>query len=189
MPQLAPKYYDFADNYPAEYGISKALAGQRPKLVINPIVIQPKLFDFWDEAGTLPSRVIDPVDKTEAELSRWDDTGEIEMLIGDILKNQIRIPEISKVKNFLSNYPELKEILPLVSKVTKKKFPSGKAQLSLEIDYDIESQDEQLVLFIRQDHYEEDILETIDEIRSRYSDSLIGKKAWIIVMTDFASPK
>lgn len=184
---MAEPAYDFADNYPTEYRISKDLAGQRPNLVINVIMVKQNLFDFGDNAGKISPTA--DVDKIEAELSRWDDIGEIDMLVGNTLKNGIRIPQVPKVKNYLYNFPELIEILPLVCKLTKDKFPSDKAQLSLELDSDIEGQDEQLVLFVRQDHYQENILEIIDEIRSKYSDILAGKKAWFIVMTDFASPE
>ncbi len=127
--------------------------------------------------------------KIEHSTAEREGIAEIDMLIENTLKNRIKIPEISEVKNYLYNFPELIEILPSICKVTRDEFPSDRAQLSLELDRDIEGQDEQLVLFVRQDHYEENILEIIDEIRSKYGDSLVGKKAWFIVMTDFASPE
>lgn len=187
MVEGALKFVDFPDQYSAKYEISEDLA--RPILVIRPLVVEQKFFDLGDDAGKISAITIYHADKTEVELSGWDDIGEIDMLIENTLKNRIRIPEVSKVKNYLSDFPELIEILPSVCKVTREKFPQDNAQLSLELDRDIEGQDEQLVLFVRQDHYEGNILEIIDEIRSKYSDSLVGKKAWFIVMTDFASPK
>lgn len=189
MAEPAIKYPDFADNYlPANYEIYYDV--QKTTIVVNQIVVNLCYFSVDEtSAGNISPELIGHGDETNTTLSRWGDIGEIDMLIANTLKNGIRVPEIPKVKNYLFDFPELIEILPSVCKVTREKFPLGKAQLSLELDRDIEGQDEQLVLFVRQDHYEGNILEIIDEIRSKYSDSLVGKKAWFIVMTDFASPE
>ena len=132
---------------------------------------------------------MDNVDKTDTKLNEWDDIGVIDMLIQDTLNKGIRIPEAPKLKNYLYNFPELVEILPLVCKLTREKFPPDNAQLSLEFDSDIDGKDVPLILYVRQEHYEENIMEIIDEIRSKYIDRFIGKKGWLLVTTDFASPE
>jgi len=183
---MAEPAYDLADNYP-KYGTSKDLAGQRPKLVINVMWFDPKFLDFGDNSGKISP--IANVDNIEAELSRWDDIGEIDMLVGGVLKNGIRIPEVPKVKNYLSNFPELIEILPLVCKLAKKKFPPDKAQLSLEVTKDFSGDTEFLILYVRQEQYDENIMEILDDIRSTYGEKLIGKNGWLLVTTDYCPPE
>jgi hypothetical protein len=186
MAELAVKYLDFADHY-AEYGISDDSDIPRTTLVIRPLVVDQNWLVFSDDTGKLSS--ISSPDKTEVELSGWGDIGEIDLLIENLKKEGIKIPDLHNLKSFLLDYPELIDILPSICKLTREKFSLNKAQLFLELDRDIEGQDEQLVLFVRQDHYDDNILEIIDEIRSEYSDSLVGKKAWFIVMTDYAPPR
>jgi len=187
MAEPASKYADFADPYPAKYEISEDFA--RPILVIRPLVVEQKFFDLGDDAGKISTITIYHADKTEVELSGWDESGEIDVLIGKTLKNGIRVPEVPKVKNYLSNFPELIEILPSVCKVTREKFPPDKAQLSLEVTKDFSEDTEFLILYVRQEQYDEKIMEIIDDIRSTYGEKLIGKQGWILVTTDFCPPE
>jgi hypothetical protein len=189
MAEEAQKYEDFADEYFVEYGIPDDRAVQRTTFVIMPIVVPSIYFNIgiFDEVVNMFPETIEHADKAGTKLSEWDDIGQIDMLIADILNKGIRIPEMPKLKNYLSNFPDLIEILPSVCKLTRDRFPHN-AQLSLEIDRDIQGKDE-LILYVRQDHYEEDFMDTIEDIRARYSDKLIGKKGWILVTTDFSSPE
>lgn len=189
MAERALKVEDFADQYFADYGISDDRSVQRITVVIIPIVVDLKYSGNFDETyeRKISSETIEHVDKVDAKLSEWDDIGEIDMLIADTLNKGIRIPEAPKLKNYLSNFPYLIEILLAVCNLTRERFPHN-AQLSLEFDRDIEGKDE-LILYVRQDHYDEDFMDIIDDIRARYSDKLIGKKGWLLVTTDFSSPE
>jgi hypothetical protein len=190
MAEPASKYVDFADEYPAKYEISEDFTSfPRQNLVIRPLVVDPNLFDIGDDAGKIPRITINDTDKTVAELSGWDESGAIDVLIGKTLKNGIRVPEVPKVKNYLSNFPELIEILPSVCKVTREKFPSDKAQLYLEVTKDFSEDTEFLILYVRQEQYDENIMEIIDDIRSTYGEKLIGKQGWLLVTTDFCPPE
>lgn len=186
MAEPAIKYKDFADNYPADYEIDYVV--QRTTLVINQIVVDKNYIDNFDETyeGRVLSDTIQYINATGGKLSAGDDFREIDMAIADISTKGIRIPEIPKLKNYLSNFPDLIEILSAVCNLTRERFPHN-AQLSLEIDRDIQGNDE-LILYVRQDHYEDNIMEIIDEIRTTYSHKLISKKGGLLVTTDFASP-
>jgi hypothetical protein len=170
----------------ANYGIPDDRAGQRTKLVI--IVAPSNYFSFnnVDVAGNVQPVPINQTDTTESTLRERDDIGKIDMLIADIQHKGIRIPEPPKLKYFLSNFPDIIEILPEVCNLTMERFPDN-AQLSLELDGDIGGNE--LILYIRQEYYEENIMDIIDDIRARYSERLIGKKGWLVVTTDFNSPE
>jgi hypothetical protein len=183
MPELA---YDFADNYP-NYETSKDTVYQRTTIVVHPVVSPTYLANV---GGIIEKISLTPnVDKTTGELNKWDDIWKIDKLIKDTLKKGIMIPDTHKLKDYLHNFPELIDILPSVCKLTKDKFPPPDSQISLEVDHDIEDIDQYLVLYVRQVHYADNIMEVIDEIRSNYSDSLLGERGWLLVTTDFASPE
>ena len=102
--------------------------------------------------GKISPELIGQSDETNTKLNEWDDIGEIDMLIADTLHKGIRVPEVPKVKDYLSNFPELIEILPSVCKVTKEKFPLNKAQLLLEVNKDFSEDTEFLILYVRQEN-------------------------------------
>ncbi|MGB8872714.1 MAG: hypothetical protein ACLPOQ_07375 [Desulfobaccales bacterium] len=185
MVEPAINYLDFADHYFAEYEIPDV---QRITLVISPIVVSPSYFNFGD-AGDVemsPPITIGQVDDTGAELSKWDNIAEIDMLITATRDKGIRIPETPELRNYLSNFPDIREILPEVCNLTMERF-SHNAQLSLELDPDTEGNE--LILYVRQKHYAEDFMDIIDDIRAKYRERLTGKRGWILVTTDFGSPE
>lgn len=100
----------------------------------------------------------------------------------------ILIPDQEEVSNYLIEHQDLIDLLPLVAQITRK-YIGDTHQLSISICTDPEGGESHLSLYIRMQQYSEDIFNKINAIESEYIDKLPGKSGWIIVTTDFKSPK
>lgn len=109
-------------------------------------------------------------------------------LIGVIKQLHIEVPQIEDVVTYLRQYPELSELVSQTLKASRQVF--GKlVQLSLEIYRDIETKEEYLTLYVRQNRYDPDIMKQIKKIR-RDSRSLIKTaKGRFLLTTDFRPPR
>ncbi|MHC1689058.1 MAG: hypothetical protein AB9879_15350 [Methanothrix sp.] len=108
--------------------------------------------------------------------------------IGIISQRDIKIPKIEAVSTYLKQYPELSELLNKTSKASRQTFGSG-AQLSLEIYHDIETNDEYLTLYVRQNKYDPEIMKKIKQIRRTYRSLAKDTKGRFLLTTDFRSPR
>jgi hypothetical protein len=146
--------------------------------------------------------------KESTSLSVWDPTYIIQpttrnigigiippQLILDIQKKLdslsqfgILIPNQEEVSNYLIEHQDLIDLLPLVAQITRKHI-GDTPQLSIGICTDPEGGESHLSLYIRMQHYSDDIFNKINAIESEYIDKLPGKSGWIIVTTDFKSPE
>jgi hypothetical protein len=115
-------------------------------------------------------------------------TFQIEEVLNQLHQDWIKIPKPAEVRDYLIRYPDLTNILPFVCKIARERvgiYP----ELSLEVYYDPEIEDEYLTLYVRQEHYDEDILNIIEDICAQYEGKLVGKSGWFLVTTDFRPPK
>ena len=112
----------------------------------------------------------------------------IETVLNSLQPLNILIPERAAVRNYLINYPDMADLLPLVCKLARQRV-GGETQLSLEVYCDHEIDDKHLSLYIRPEHYHEQILDMIRDIEAAYEDKVAGKSGWLLVTTDFADPK
>ena len=113
---------------------------------------------------------------------------QIEETLKHIQQDWIIIPKPAEVRDYLLRYSDLTNILPFVCKIARERvgiYP----ELSLEVYCDPEIEDEYLTLYVRQQDYDEDILDTIEDIRAQYEAKLAGKSGWLLVTTDFRPSK
>jgi hypothetical protein len=115
-------------------------------------------------------------------------TSQIEEALNKLHQDWIEIPKPAEVRDYLIRYPDLASILPFVCKVARERF-GVYPELSLEVYFDPEIEDEYLTLYVRQENYDEDILSAIEDISAQYESILMGKSGWFLVTTDFRSPK
>ena len=115
-------------------------------------------------------------------------TSQIQAVLNQLHQDWIRIPKPNYVREYLLRYPDLINILPYVSKMVRERVGLY-TQLSLEVYHDPEIEDEYLTLYIRQEHYDENILNIIEDIRTQYEEKLIGRSGWFLLTTDFRPPK
>lgn len=119
---------------------------------------------------------------------RFDLTSQIEEVLSHLQEYWITIPKPTEVRYYLIRYPDLCNILPHICKIARDQF-GIQTQLSLEIYSDPEIEDEYLTLYIRQQDYDQDILDKIEDIRAQYEAILSGKSGWFLLTTDFRPPK
>jgi len=62
------------------------------------------------------------------------------------------------------------------------------AQLSLEVYRDPEIEDEYLTLYLRQQDYDRNLLEAIEDICEEYEEELAERSGSLLVTTDFRPP-
>ncbi|MGB9720334.1 MAG: hypothetical protein ACPL28_02490 [bacterium] len=111
----------------------------------------------------------------------------IENLFNLLVSTKISIPEPAEVRNYLLVYPDMINILlPVFNKITEKFNTS--AQISLEVYEDPEINDKYLTAYIRQETYNENIMDLIDEISSECESLLANSTGWLLITTDFQSP-
>jgi len=105
---------------------------------------------------------------------------------------QVIIPNSEEVREYLHQYPDIIELVKFACEETRSRFPSS-TQLSLELYYDPEFEDEYLILYIRQEKYADDIMNIVDDIRdninSAYEYEFTTRSGELFVTTDFNFPR
>lgn len=115
-------------------------------------------------------------------------TSQIEEVLNQLHQDWIKIPKPAEVRDYLLRCSDLTNILPLVCRIARERFGMY-TQLSLEVYHDPEIEDEYLTLYVRQEHYDKGVLDTIEDICTQYEGKLAGKSGWLLVTTDFRPPK
>lgn len=100
----------------------------------------------------------------------------------------VNIPETQLIQDYFTEHPDIEEVVTLAAKSAREHFDEN-TEISLEMYYDVDSEDQYLTLYIRQDNYEEDIIEKIDQICESYESELRANSDWFLVTTDFQPPK
>ena len=115
-------------------------------------------------------------------------TSPIEEVLNKLHQDWIKIPKPAEVRAYLLRYSDLTDLLPFVCKVARERVGID-PELSLEVYHDPEIEDDYLTLYLRHEHYNEHILEIIEDIRTQYERKLVGRSGWLLVTTDFCPPK
>ncbi len=113
---------------------------------------------------------------------------EIERVIKSVTALGISVPRVNEIRNLLSKYFSLCEMILSVSKQAALAFPRP-SRLSIELYRDPEIEDSQLTLYIRQPNYAPDIMDQIDDFRDRLSNENPDCFSNLFVTTDFQLPR
>lgn len=119
---------------------------------------------------------------------KYNDPPIIEEIFDTLHGERAYISHPADIREYLLNHQNLSKLLPSIAKLIRDKF-SVDTQTSLEMFHDPEAQDSYLVFYIRQDNYEEDIMDKIDSISDIFEPSLEEMSGWLLVTTDFSPPK
>lgn len=103
----------------------------------------------------------------------------------NILGTEIKSP--SRVLDYIYRYPDVLELAQYAVDLVTEHFGHD-AKLSLEVYQDRGSQFENLVLYIRQRNYDNNIMNTIKEIRKEYGASFPKARGKFLLTTDFRQP-
>jgi hypothetical protein len=112
----------------------------------------------------------------------------IETLLLKLDKNDVKIPDSLSVKEYLTRYIDMLELVECVCFLTRGCFPPT-TELSLEVYRDPEVDDEHLSLYVRQRPYDKNLMTTLKAITATYLDELAFKSGWLSVTTDFRFPR
>jgi hypothetical protein len=115
---------------------------------------------------------------------------DITSAIGDSYRVEfaiVKIPNPSEVADYLYDHLDMGWVLLVACQAACDTF-ENEAQLCLEVYRDPEIDDKYLVLYVRQEHYEADILDKIDSASAKYEKELVGKSGWFLLTTDFRPP-
>lgn len=83
----------------------------------------------------------------------------------------VAVPNQQAVECYLADHAALQALLPLICERVRAEF-GGDAELSLELYRDPEVEDRYLTLYVRQDQYEANIVERLDQLSEQFADEL-----------------
>ena len=99
------------------------------------------------------------------------------------LARQVRIENPNLIREYLSQFTGLLDVIPKAVNAAKKHFPE--AQLVIDVYQDPEIADCYLVLYIRLKHYDDSVIERLEKAETKFLNHLVNKRGWIQLTTDF----
>lgn len=128
---------------------------------------------------------------TTHERDAYDEDGSgitpcIERTLSYLRSLNIEIPQPDRIRDYLTYHSDMIYLLSDISEMARLKFRT-RAQLSIELNRDPED-DEYLILYVRQDYYDESVMKRIKQIREEYGSELAYLSGWLLLTTDFCPP-
>ena len=96
-------------------------------------------------------------------------------------------PHPGEVVDYLVQNPGLYDVVMYACSMTVEEF-GGTSEIILDIFHDSENNDRYLTLYVRQERYEDNIIEKMDRICDRYEPSLKDLSGWLLLTTDYRPP-
>lgn len=93
-------------------------------------------------------------------------------------------PNPGAVIGYLLQNPSLYDVVLYACILTEEEFGQS-AQVMLDLYNDPEVDDQYITIYIRQEHYADDIMDRIDVICNEYEEALRNTSGWLLVTTDF----
>jgi hypothetical protein len=105
----------------------------------------------------------------------------------EYLARKVRIEDPNLIREYLSQFTGLLDVIPEAVNAAKKQFPE--AQLVIDVYQDPEIADCYLVLYIRLKHYDDSVIERLEKAEAEFLSHLVSKRGWIQLTTDFREPE
>jgi len=103
------------------------------------------------------------------------------------LARKVRIENPNLIREYLSQFTGLLDVIPEAVNAAKKQFPE--AQLVIDVYQDPEIADCYLVLYIRLKYYDDSVMERLEKAEAEFLSHLVSKRGWIQLTTDFREPE
>ena len=103
-------------------------------------------------------------------------------------ETDIVIPNPAEAERYLGEHAELRSALPQICQRVREEFGPD-AELLLELYRDPEIDDRYLTLEVRQERYDSNIIERLDQISGEFADELEPCSGQILLTTDFGRPR
>jgi len=113
---------------------------------------------------------------------------EIEEILLSLRLNRMQTRKLDDLASYLARFPDLAQFLIPISRRLGSLF-SRETQFEMEYYYDPETEEEYVIIFVRQSVYEEDIMELLERISAEYDDFLSKSDGWLLITTDFQPPR
>ncbi len=162
------------------------------EVILHPLLIDDIIRLIRDLFSDICQEYCKFIEQTLALNEHWQDSTSIypaieASLLGlrDILG--FVFPRPGKVVDYLVQNPGLYDVVMYACSMTAEEFGST-SEITLDIFHDSESGDRYLTLYVRQERYEDDIIEKMDRICDRYEPALKGLSGWLLLTTDYKSP-
>ena len=115
-------------------------------------------------------------------------TSPIEHTFNKLSLDHVKIPEPAEIRRYLVHHPDLVDILPGLCTTIGQRFAKD-IQISLEFYRGPAPGEGYLTIYVRQQQYDDRILNLIDEIHEEYRDALDEREGWLVITTDFRPPR
>lgn len=148
------------------------------------------IYLYYSESNTPRNEIyeiVDPEDVSFAQEGSFAMSANIEYMLNYFSISGAEIKSPARVLNYLYRYPEVAELAQYAAGLVAKRFGPD-VKLFLEVYQDRGAQFENLVLYIRQRNYDNDIMNTIKEIRKEYGTSFPRARGKFLLTTDFLQP-
>lgn len=111
----------------------------------------------------------------------------------------IKIPDIAGVKDYMDRHPGIGDVVLYAGILTAEEFSEvfkdtnspekAVSEISLELYRDPAGFDSYLILYLRQDNYDDDVTDRLDEIFDKFEPALRNVSGWLHLTADFRSLK
>jgi hypothetical protein len=110
-----------------------------------------------------------------------------ELVLTNLREKGVLVPDAAGVGDYLADHPNIEHLLISVCDSAIKEFGVD-AQLSIEVYEDPEIPDNYLMLYVRQEKYQKNIMKRIKAVWSAYKNSPDRELGRLFVSTDFRPP-
>lgn len=147
----------------------------------------------WDEprsgralakTGTLQSLV----DELLLSYEEVGLTTRVEGVLNTLRGQGVRLGSPASIRHYLLQHPDMADLLALVGRAASDRF-RGRAQLCLDLYQDPEVDDSCLTLYVRQEPYDIDILDQIEDVSRLFDAELATLSGRLLITTDFDAPR
>ena len=104
----------------------------------------------------------------------------------DWLAQQVHVPSPHAIREYLSKFPDIMDVIPQAIDAAKRHFPE--AQIVADVYQDPEIDDQYLVLYVRLEHYVDSFMERLENAEAEFLNQLAGKSGWIQLIADYHKP-